>query len=283
MRRIKNVENKWHLLAEYNGPDEWLHDHISIAVITTTNENELLNAIPEYNGGKIMRNNHGISVSFNEQELRLQHAQDLAVINMMELANRIDRIIRLDNEFLKSGLARYKFTINPDEQNDSKSEADFETVLPLSYCERTGVSVFDIATHYMHVMAHKKCAHYWKSCPVPMSSFTSNEINFIEEMFNQRYIRAVSPPCYTRFYYLFDEYDRFLRFENRLLREDYNRLLSGDPIPNTVPEYLQVICEQLYQSDPLLQATFDIHIAMFYSAKVLYGFAEDILKYDQRK
>jgi len=224
-----------------------------------------------------------ISPHFFDPVLRVDHANSKAFMLLEDLPNAAKQFLVHDQDFYHSGLERFSLRVIPDEENATKEEAEFETVLPVWFFEKAINYPSDVFTLYVHLMGHEKCKLFWQSCPTDKSQFSDQEVDFIEEIYVQRLTRHVAPATFLQYYSFYDLFDSQGKYADRQLRKDFNLLLSARPLVNTIPSYMVRIVKHLYNQDPLLQKTFDWYIALFAAAKQHTGFVTDILDYNRKK
>lgn len=200
--------------------------------------------------------------------------------HLIHLKDLTEEELWADKEFFMSGIEKYSLTVIDDvDNNENKNEPDYGTMLPISFAQQDILEAKDVVVHYLHVMGHKKCMEFWKKCPYDRNRFKSNELDFIEEMYNQRLFMIVAPEQHIRFFNCFVAYDQFRPFKNRDARDVLNSLLQIKP-HEEVPLYLKHIHERLYAADPLSQITFNRYIGDFMDALARTSFSVVIQHYD---
>jgi hypothetical protein len=183
-----------------------------------------------------------------------------------------------DNEFFLSGLDKFTLNVIQDHENDTKEESDYGSLLPVSVANTLLTKPQDVVVHYIHVMCHKKCKQLWIHCPVRYDFFKRYEIDFIEEIYNQKLIDTVAPKCYTEFHALIESYDQILG-QTTVIRTTLNTLLTRTP-DQVLTKTICDIHKKLYESDPLDQATFNSYIGSWYKLFQINEIREIIRLYE---
>lgn len=186
----------------------------------------------------------------------------LGSIDLSSVRVCIPEFIKSDHDFFLSSVDKFTLTIIDDCVNSSKIEPEFGSMIPKSLADIIITDDKSVVVHYVHIMCHKKCKELWKNCPVPYHFFKHHEIDFIEEMYNQRLISEVAPELYDDFYQIMKYFDEIISPSNKF-RPIANTVLTI--VPNDLlPRTLLDIHQQLYLSDPLMQNTFDNFITSWF-------------------
>ena len=199
---------------------------------------------------------------------QLQYANAQAQDFVYQLPSLVLETLISHKHFFLSGLDKYSLTVIADKDNKNKDERDYETILPLSYFLAEVKTAKDVVPHYLHVMGHKKCDELWQRCPVPRQSFKQNQINYIEEIYNQRLFDVIGTDISGSFYKAFVSYQEHCTFayKDKKMRKLLNSMLTRTPDP-ALPRRLVELHWSLYNQDPFEQSTFNFFIDTF--AKLL--------------
>jgi hypothetical protein len=188
--------------------------------------------------------------------MTLDEANAIVAEYHLQLPALIDKSILVDIDFWKSELNTYQFVVIDDALNSSKEEPPYCTMVPLSFFVDNIKSPLDILVQYIHVMGHEKCRQLWLQSIAPRRLLSRDEIDFVEEIYNQRLFSVVAPSVYDPFYQSFVAYEKVFNWTHPDLRMILNTLLTQTPHPNVPPPMIQ-IHSYLYSNDPLDQNTFD--------------------------
>lgn len=199
---------------------------------------------------------------------------------MDQLPSLADKHIVQDREFFLSGLDNYQFIVIADDENENKEEPDYASMMPLSFYTENVLTGLDVLTQYAHVMGHKKCNQLWLKCPTPKQFFSRHEIDFIEEMYNQRLFSLVAPAIYDNFYRTFLNYGKYRGTKHPELVEVLSSVLTRKVHPDLLAS-LKQIHTGLYQYNPLNQKTFNQYIRLWTVALRIPEVKRSIALYDE--
>ena len=143
-----------------------------------------------------------------------------------------------------------------------KAERDMECWLERNYFLATVTTWNDLITHFFHLACHKKCESLWKQIRTDKSQFTSAEIDFFEEIYNQRIMSIVAPDLYWAFVDAMTDYIHLVKDhpsnpltpERRRIRREIVSLLR--PRSDSSSGYLNILHQTLYAKGPLKVRTF---------------------------
>jgi hypothetical protein len=190
----------------------------------------------------------------------------------------IPNYITKDFDFFVSGIDKFTLSTIPDNQFNDKEEPDFGVLLPESGVRNYIHKPEDIIVHYIHIMCHKKCKIFWKTSAVPYYFFRKHEIEFIEEMYNQRLMDVVAPLMYDEFIAIYKIAEQFSTKSNDFTVA-MNTVLTKEPSA-LLPEWLHKIHKDLYSADPLLSETFNEYIKAWFENFAKHNVREIIKNYE---
>jgi hypothetical protein len=216
-----------------------------------------------------------------KDNMTLDQASAVVAEYMLDLPQLAATLVIADVEFWQSGLDKYQFIVISDESNETKDEPQFCTMLPLSFFNKYIKSSTDVFVHYMHVMGHKKCYELWKQSSTSMYTMNKSELDFIEEIYNQRLFSVVSPSIYDSFYQCVLDYDKTMPWKYRQLRAMLNTLLTKQPYPG-IPDLITQLHTELYVNDPLSAETFTRVMWMWTKLLTLNQVREAVVLYDTK-
>lgn len=166
--------------------------------------------------------------------------------------------IQADREFYTAAVDKFSIVVVSDETN--KHEAPYQTVIEYGFAVAEIRTRYDLIGFFLHIASHHKCDQLWEKCPTLMSTFTPDQLDFIEEVYNQRLVSVVAPNYYDLFPETTHRYDLYKQFnvDNRRQLQTMltQRVATGDTL-------LDELHQWLYSSDPLLQQTFNGYIRLW--------------------
>jgi hypothetical protein len=212
----------------------------------------------------------------------VDQANTLALTYLLDLPQLADAIVEKDRDFFLSGLNAYSFKVILDEENAEKKEPVLGTLMGVSLFNKCVYCSVDLLIHYLHVMAHEKCSSFWKKIRVPYNDFTEKEINFFEELYNQRLLEVVAPVVSDDFYKIICAYDETVEFKNPILRKNINTLFTSH-LNQYVPSVLITFKRKLARLDPLEVSTFYWAASYFHNLfkSNSFHFRELVKSYEQ--
>jgi hypothetical protein len=171
----------------------------------------------------------------------------------------IPGIIVKDADFFLSGLDKFNMAIISNDEESTKQEPDYGSLLPESFASAVISTADDIPVHYIHIMGHKKCPGFWGNSPVKSQDFEDSQVEFMDEVYIQRLASEVAPTEYRAYPEGIEVYDQMFG-QTSSARTLLNSLLTNSA-NSGVPQSLQSIHQSLYTADPLLQETFNAYVA----------------------
>lgn len=160
-----------------------------------------------------------------------------------------------DHDFYNAAADQFTITVVDDETD--KCERPYETVLEAGFVYALATTRRDLVGFFLHVASHQRCDLFWQRCPVPMEQFTPHQLDFIEEVYNQRLVSVVAPYFYDAFPTVNQMYDVYKGFDvakRRPLQTMFTKQCqTGNRQFDTVHRWL-------YDNDPLNQNTFTMYM-----------------------
>lgn len=163
--------------------------------------------------------------------------------------------------FFREGIERYQLlTIPDDADTPDKKEPDTGTLLGVSYFIKYVRTIEDVCAHMMHVLCHELCDQMWSKIAFPMETFSVDQLDFMEEIYNQRIVDVVAPRLHAEFPRVLKEFET----HNREIT-DYRAQVQTTLTHSAVVEAqsLQMLHAWLYQSNPLQLQVFDTYMRMW--------------------
>jgi hypothetical protein len=160
-------------------------------------------------------------------------------------------VIVADCDFYTAAADQFTITVVGDETG--KCEHPFETVLEELFVKQVISCPEDMIGFFLHVSSHQRCDLFWKTCPTPMDQFTPDQLDFIEEVYNQRLVSIVAPQYYNAFpriNALYDVYKGYDVAKRRSLQTMFTKQ------SNTGNDTYDTVHTWLYRRDPLNLSTF---------------------------
>lgn len=191
-------------------------------------------------------------------------------------------LVGLDDGFFLSGINHFNVTVVADQDWGKIEEPDYGVIIPLSLFKLDITSVESLVVHYLHVMGHKKCGEFWQRVRTPRHEFLREEVDFFEEMYNQRLFEWMAPTEHVRFATCFTVYNAHRPFAYPELRMQLDTLLTRVVDP-AVPQYLRKMHEELYHNNPLGPSLFSWYAKVFHLALQSTDLRELIRKYELLK
>jgi hypothetical protein len=177
-----------------------------------------------------------------------------------DLAPIIKRsFIAADHEFYKTAVDQFKLTIVDDETD--KWEKPYEAVLEAGFVDKAIEDVLDLMGFFLHASSHQRCDIFWQQCPVPMDMFTPHQLDFIEEVYNQRLVSVVAPDFHSAFPIMNARYDEY-KGVDVAKRRPLQTMFS--PNCDTGVDILNALHAWLYRNNPLSQQTFDTYMRAWF-------------------
>ena len=185
-----------------------------------------------------------------------------SIINRMKSTGWFKQEMYIPDPFYVDAIDRFSMTLIPNDQDSiDKDEQRGNVSLPGTYFEWYYKTEYDIAASFMHIISHEYCDELWKTCPTPMDRFSDTELDFLEEVYNQRLIQLVMPSVYSKMAKHLAWYDSYRGHQYSVERASMISLLTQQP---DVPPDLQILVElhhRLYRNDALSPVTFNWYVA----------------------
>jgi hypothetical protein len=122
----------------------------------------------------------------------------------------------------------------------------------------------DVLRYSIHGGAHYKCEQMWKSCSVPMNTFSEHYLAWLEDIYGQRFVHVTAPSWHADMYITAMYYFEFHNIKMTQAHHDVVSMLTETPhVDNTV---FKAIHGWLYQVDPLTHQTFNQYMLFWQSA-----------------
>lgn len=152
-------------------------------------------------------------------------------------------------------LMGFNVSVVPDQHGTSaKLESQFQTIIPISKVYLF-ISDSDLIGSALHIASHEWCRIRWLKSPVQKSIFSVPELDFAEEVYNQRLISITSANHFSTLF------NHMVRWDDQAVNNEIRLNLLTLLTTDAKVEYLADLHKWLYQSDPFTQKTFDYYVA----------------------
>lgn len=164
----------------------------------------------------------------------------------------------MSGQYIKA-LSGYSMVVVSDQcDNSNKQELPFQTIIGETFFANHINDTGDVLCHALHAISHQFCDVLWVNCPTPMDTLTPDELDFFEEIYNQRLAYAVAPTLHDRFPRALEDYNIYQNDQSTPAQLSALSLLTLTPSSHV--EELNQLHRWLYGADPFNQATFDQYI-----------------------
>lgn len=163
-----------------------------------------------------------------------------------------ETIIIADRQFYWPAADQFTIVLVDDETG--KAEQPYQTILESAFAEQVIRSVYDLPGFFLHVASHHRCDVLWSKCPTPMCGFTPDQLDFVEEIYNQRLVNIVAPTYYEAFPAYCITYGHYKGYNDTIRLRLQTAFTQQCDTGNSMIDQLH---RWLYQCDPLHQLTFN--------------------------